>query len=177
MNNLLEAKNIENLKNNFNPKLIQYLRSIGLNSININITSALINFLIDTALQKSLSKSDQEAIQKLIAGRLHTQIQDQDNNSGNNKDQFEVDEKTYTVKLPNNKDLHLPKIEFELLKFLWQYPNKIHSKEEILDRVYGEKGANVFDNTVTVQISRLNSKLPDNRKIQSKKGVGYYIKK
>jgi len=63
MNNLLEAKNIENLKNNFNPKLIQYLRSIGLNSININITSALINFLIDTALQKSLSKSDQEAIQ------------------------------------------------------------------------------------------------------------------
>jgi DNA-binding response OmpR family regulator len=172
---LLEAKNIENLKNNFNPKLLMFLRSIGINSTTMNVTAELINYLIDSAVQKNLSKADQDAIQKFIMNRLHTKVIEPE--EIDKKDEFEVNEKTYTVKLPQNKELKLPKIEFELLKYFWNHPNSIHSKEQLLDQVWNEKGDNVFDTTVTVQISKLNAKLPNNRKILSKKGVGYYIVK
>lgn len=70
--------------------------------------------------------------------------------------------------------------EFELLKFLAQQPEKIFSRENLLENVWGyEYYGDV--RTVDVTVRRLREKIEDDasmpRYIITKRGVGYYFNK
>jgi len=85
-----------------------------------------------------------------------------------------INKSNYTVKL-NGNDLSLPPKELELLYFLASNPNKVFTREQLLENVWG------FDfygdtRTVDVHIKRLREKLePGQHKWQIKTvwGVGY----
>lgn len=66
----------------------------------------------------------------------------------------------------------LSKTELQLLVYLLENAGQIVSKENILDKVWGVDGQFVDDNTVTVNISRLKSKLGTD-KISNIRGLGY----
>ncbi len=81
-----------------------------------------------------------------------------------------IDRASYTVKV-NGKDISLPKKEFELLYYLAQNPNKVLSREDLLNRVWGTD-VYVVPRTVDVHIRKVREKIGDDR-ITTVKGVGY----
>lgn len=60
----------------------------------------------------------------------------------------------------------------QLLVYLWEHAGQILSKESILEHVWDTDGQFVDDNTVTVNISRLKSKLRT-EEISNVRGLGY----
>lgn len=66
----------------------------------------------------------------------------------------------------------LSKTELQLLIYLLENAGRILSKENILEKVWGFEGQFVDDNTVTVNISRLKSKLHTDC-IVNVRGLGY----
>ncbi len=85
---------------------------------------------------------------------------------------LEINRQNYTVKVEGSERF-FPKKEFELLAFLASNPGKVFSREDLLNRIWGE---NVFvvDRTVDVHISKIREKLSNNGKlIETVKGVGY----
>ncbi|TAE22044.1 MAG: DNA-binding response regulator [Cytophagales bacterium] len=71
----------------------------------------------------------------------------------------------------DNKSVVLPKKEFELLYFLAQHPNKVFSREELLQRIWGAD-IYVLERTVDVHIRKLREKIGETH-IRTLKGVGY----
>jgi two-component system alkaline phosphatase synthesis response regulator PhoP len=86
-----------------------------------------------------------------------------------------INRKNYTVIQANNKSTVLPKKEFELLFFLSQTPNKVFSREELLQKIWGAD-IYVLERTVDVHIRKLREKLGD-QYIKTLKGVGYMFSK
>ena len=75
----------------------------------------------------------------------------------------------------DNKQLYLPKKEFEILYLLIDNFDRIFSREEILDRIWGNE-VMVTSRTIDVHIARLRKKLGEHGKmISSRPGYGYYI--
>ncbi len=81
-----------------------------------------------------------------------------------------IDRNTYTLTKDGN-ELTLPKKEFELLAFLATKPGKVFTRDEILNRVWGNEVV-VGDRTIDVHIRRLREKIGNNV-IRTIKGVGY----
>lgn len=81
-----------------------------------------------------------------------------------------IDRNTYTL-TKDGKELTLPKKEFELLAFLATKPGKVFTRDEILNRVWGNEVV-VGDRTIDVHIRRLREKV-GNTIIRTIKGVGY----
>ena len=67
--------------------------------------------------------------------------------------------------------LVLPKKEFELLLFLASNPNKVFSRDELLENVWGND-VYVVERTIDVHIRKLREKIPETY-IKTLKGVGY----
>lgn len=96
-------------------------------------------------------------------------------NEGSAKEILEVgdiiiDRSAYLVHLRGQK-LELPKKEFELLYLLASKPDKVYSRESILNKVWGVD-VSVVDRTIDVHIRKIREKIGDNR-IKTIKGVGY----
>jgi two-component system alkaline phosphatase synthesis response regulator PhoP len=70
-----------------------------------------------------------------------------------------------------DKELMLPRKEFNLLQLLTSSPERVFSREEIFDQLWG---TDIFvgDRTIDVYIRKLREKLGD-EKIMTIKGVGY----
>jgi two-component system alkaline phosphatase synthesis response regulator PhoP len=83
---------------------------------------------------------------------------------------FIIDKEQYTV-LYNNKELNLPKKEFELLSLLMSKPSKVFHREEILQKIWGNDII-VGDRTIDVHIRKIREKI-GNEYIKTVKGVGY----
>ena len=85
-----------------------------------------------------------------------------------------INKTNYTVKV-NGKEMELPPKELELLYFLASNPNKVFTREQLLEHVWG------FDfygdsRTVDVHIKRLREKLENESQVWQLKtvwGVGY----
>ena len=73
----------------------------------------------------------------------------------------------------NKKEIHLPRKEFELLFLLSSTPNKVFSRDEIMNNVWGNQVI-VGDRTIDVHIRKLREKLGD-LYFKTIKGVGYKI--
>ncbi len=80
----------------------------------------------------------------------------------------------------NNKEINLTAKEFDLIELLMLHPNKVYSREELLDTVWGYDYPGDV-RTVDVHIRRLREKIEDNPStpvyIHTKWGVGYYFQK
>ena len=77
------------------------------------------------------------------------------------------------------KELHLTQKEFDLVELLMRNPNRVYSREALLDAIWGYDNSSDI-RTVDVHIRRLREKLertpasPEH--IMTKWGVGYYFK-
>jgi two-component system, OmpR family, alkaline phosphatase synthesis response regulator PhoP len=83
---------------------------------------------------------------------------------------IEIDKESYIVKV-RGEEVKLPKKEFELLRFFAQHPNKVFSREDLLQNIWGAD-VYVLARTVDVHIRKLREKLGEGY-ITTIKGVGY----
>lgn len=97
------------------------------------------------------------------------------------KNQKEVDQIVKVGKLTINREeykvfkgkeeLSLPRKEFELLSLLTSKPDKVFTREDILDKVWGMEVV-VGGRTIDVHIRKLREKIGE-KSIKTIKGVGY----
>ena len=86
--------------------------------------------------------------------------------------ELEINTSTYIAQL-NEKELHLPRKEFELLAFFMSQPNIIFSRGDLLSGIW-EEDVFVVDRTIDVHINRIRSKLGLYKNwIETVKGIGY----
>lgn len=81
-----------------------------------------------------------------------------------------IDRTSYTI-TAKGKEINLPKKEFELLYFLAQNPNKVFSREDLLQNIWGSD-VYVLARTVDVHIRKVREKIGEDY-ITTVKGVGY----
>jgi two-component system alkaline phosphatase synthesis response regulator PhoP len=81
-----------------------------------------------------------------------------------------IDRSSYTIKL-KNREINLPKKEFELLYFLALNPNKVFTREDLLHNIWGSD-VYVLARTVDVHIRKVREKIGEDF-IATVKGVGY----
>jgi len=81
-----------------------------------------------------------------------------------------IDRTSYTVTV-DGEQVSLPKKEFELLYFLAQNPDKVHSRDDLLQNIWGSD-VYVLARTVDVHIRKVREKV-GSRYIVTVKGVGY----
>ena len=77
----------------------------------------------------------------------------------------------------NGRDVHLGPTEFRLLKLLMHFPNRVFSREEILNRIWGTDCA-VEPRTVDVHVRRLREAITRDGEpdlIHTVRGAGYII--
>ncbi len=72
-----------------------------------------------------------------------------------------------------NREIFLPKIEFNILTLFASNPGRVFNREEIYDRIWGND-VYVGDRTLDVHIRKLRKKL-DKKIIKTIKGIGYGI--
>lgn len=109
---------------------------------------------------------------KAFLERRSIMIEDADTGSANKivSGDLVVDKERYLI-IKKGKDISLPRKEFELLSLLISKPEKVFTREEIFDRVWGENIV-VGDRTIDVHIRKLREKLGD-KYIKTVKGIGY----
>lgn len=81
-----------------------------------------------------------------------------------------IDRTSYTVLVKGEK-INLPKKEFELLHYLAQNPDKVHSRDDLLQNIWGSD-VYVLARTVDVHIRKVREKI-GSQYITTIKGVGY----
>ena len=84
-----------------------------------------------------------------------------------------LDIESYTATDENGNKIEFTKKEFGLLKLLISNPRKVFTREEILDRIWGEDFFGDF-RTVDVHVSKIREKLGDSV-IKTVRGVGYKL--
>jgi DNA-binding response OmpR family regulator len=97
--------------------------------------------------------------------------------------QTELSSNGITVRLAENRvfkensELELTTAEYRLLCFLMQNPNVVLTREIILDRLWDNNSSFVDDNTLSVYVRRLRSKIEDNPEnpvfLLTMRGLGY----
>jgi DNA-binding response OmpR family regulator len=95
-------------------------------------------------------------------------------------DYLRINFKGRTVKA-GGKEVHLTKLEFDLLKYLAERHGEPIARADLIDNVWGyEAGGDISDGAVNVAVTKLRSKIepdPGNpRYIHSMHGIGYYFK-
>jgi two-component system alkaline phosphatase synthesis response regulator PhoP len=81
-----------------------------------------------------------------------------------------INREYYSV-FKNNQEIQLPRKEFEILSFIAEKPNRLFSREEIFNHIWGSETI-VGDRTMDVYIRKIRSKIGDDY-IRTIKGVGY----
>jgi two-component system, OmpR family, alkaline phosphatase synthesis response regulator PhoP len=81
-----------------------------------------------------------------------------------------IDKERYLIRM-DDKEMILPRKEFELLSLLVSKPGKVFTREEIYSTVWGENVV-VGDRTIDVHIRKLREKI-GNDHIKTLKGIGY----
>jgi len=114
---------------------------------------------------------------KVLISRIQALLKRRENNTKHSQnrpqhpigDSIIIDRERYQV-ITENKTLILPRKEFELLSLLASKAEKVFTREEIYDRIWGDSF--VGDRTIDVHIRKLREKLGKDH-IKTIKGVGY----
>ena len=89
--------------------------------------------------------------------------------------ELHIDFSSYVVTL-DDEQIDLSPTEFKLLKFLCRHPGRVHTRDQILDHVWG-KDAFVEPRTVDVHIKRLRAQIEKDlsapQYVITVRGVGY----
>lgn len=102
--------------------------------------------------------------------REKAEIEKEDEDSIIKKADLTIDKERYQV-TKGDKELVMPKKEFELLMLLVSKPDKVFTREEIFSKIWGENVV-VGDRTIDVHIRKLREKIGSEH-IKTVKGVGY----
>ena len=94
------------------------------------------------------------------------------NSSTLNVGNIEINREEYKI-VNEGKEIVLPRKEFELFYLLATKPGKVSTREEMLDKVWGNEVV-VGGRTIDVHIRKLREKIGDNF-FKTIKGVGYKI--
>ena len=96
-------------------------------------------------------------------------------NAPNNIDlgSIKINKEEYVV-IKDKKEILLPRKEFELLFLLATKPEKVFTREEIMNKVWGTQVV-VGDRTIDVHVRKLREKIGE-KHIKTLKGVGYKFK-
>ncbi len=81
-----------------------------------------------------------------------------------------INREKYVV-MVNNKEVNLPRKEFELLAMLASKPDKVFTRDEIFNKIWGDNNSS-GERTIDVHIRKLREKLGEDF-IRTQKGVGY----
>jgi DNA-binding response OmpR family regulator len=117
-----------------------------------------------------------------LVARLHAVLRRTQNDKNSSADmitlgELEINTMTHTVTV-NGNEIKLPKKEFELLLFLAKHPNRVFSRDELIEMIWGWDFEGE-DRVVDLYIKRLRSKLSktENQSIMIKTvwGVGYQL--
>lgn len=89
-----------------------------------------------------------------------------------------LDENTKITKV-NNIAVTLTPIEFDILKLMMKYPNKVFSVQNLYESIWNQDYSYIDNNTIVVHISNLRKKIEKDPKnpqfIKSMWGRGYYV--
>lgn len=78
--------------------------------------------------------------------------------------------------LVNDQDVPLTHTEFKILMALASQPNRVKTREQMLETVWQEEAESVMDRTVDAQVKRLRAKLgPARDMVETVRGLGYRI--
>lgn len=92
--------------------------------------------------------------------------------------QIDVESRRVSI---GEKEINLTAKEFDILELLVKHPNKVYSRENLLNIVWGGKSGESGDvRTVDVHVRRLREKIEpspsDPKYVQTKWGLGYYFR-
>ncbi|MEL6537155.1 MAG: response regulator transcription factor [Bacteroidota bacterium] len=110
------------------------------------------------------------ALMSRINAMFRREAKNKKDNNQINIGELSIDRTSYTVTVEGNQ-VTLPKKEFELLYFLAQNPNKVFSRDDLLQNIWGAD-VYVLARTVDVHIRKVREKI-GNGFITTVKGVGY----
>ena len=135
-----------------------------------------LNIGADDYIAKPLSIKEVKARVKAVLRRsMQTRTQQAMASSNDNKISYEgitldLNAKTATL---DGQELVFTKLEFELLSFFLQHPDRVFSREDLLKHCW-PKDVLVLDRTVDVNITRLRKKIGRYGKhIKTRVGYGY----
>jgi two-component system phosphate regulon response regulator PhoB len=75
-----------------------------------------------------------------------------------------------------DQEVALTQTEFQILMTLAEQPNRVKTREQILETVWQDEAETVLDRTVDAQVKRLRAKLGDARNlIETVRGMGYRL--
>ena len=88
---------------------------------------------------------------------------------------FEMDENDYSV-INDGNNIELTKKEFDLLFKLLSYPNRVMTKMQLLEDIWGYE-SNSSEDTIKTHINKIRNKLKDIKEFEivSVKGLGYKV--
>lgn len=88
---------------------------------------------------------------------------------------FEMDENDYSV-INNGNNIELTKKEFDLLFKLLSYPNRVMTKMQLLEDIWGYE-SNSSEDTIKTHINKIRNKLKEVKEFEivSVKGLGYKV--
>lgn len=110
------------------------------------------------------------ALMSRIGALFRRDIKKKDENINIKIGDLSIDRSSYTVAV-GNFQVTLPKKEFELLYFLANNPNKVFSRDDLLQNIWGSD-VYVLARTVDVHIRKVREKIGEGY-ISTVKGVGY----
>lgn len=126
----------------------------------------------DDYMTKPFSINELKARVKAVLGRTDQGSRRQEANSGYDGIEFDDIRKKVMIE---GSPVELTRKEYELLLLIVTGKGKIFSREEILQRIWGDDVI-VTDRTVDVNIARLRNKLgKSGHCIKNKTGYGYYF--
>jgi two-component system alkaline phosphatase synthesis response regulator PhoP len=123
------------------------------------ITKPIKPRLLITRLQAVMRRGRGSIPPETVPEASHIQIED-----------LEILPEEYMIR-KKGKSMALPKKEFELLLFMASQPNKVFTREILLENVWGEN-VHVVDRTIDVHVRKLREKI-GKKWIKTVQGVGY----
>ncbi len=123
----------------------------------------------DDYVIKPISPKVLIARMKALMKRRNTDVYSLKGN-GNPGNELTINREYYSV-FKNNREIQLPRKEFEILSFMASKPNRMFSREEIFNHIWGTDTV-VGERTMDVYIRKIRSKIGEDY-IRTVKGVGY----
>lgn len=78
-------------------------------------------------------------------------------------DGWSIDLTSLEIISPDGRDPHLSSSEFNLLQTFMEHPNRVLTRDQLLDYMHGDQTP-AFDRSIDVQITRLRKKIEENPK-------------
>lgn len=135
----------------------------------------------DVYITKPIERRELNAQVRALLRRLQSRMQEAQTGWFAIDDYLRINFEQRVVEA-GGKEVHLTKLEFDLLKYLFDREGKPVGRSDLVDNVWGyEAGGDISDGAVNVAVAKLRAKIEsdlDNRRyIHAVHGIGYRFKR